>query len=169
MTSSPPTVLRYLADHVHKLARHPSAEEAWDELENALASVEAAVDTKPSAKYAGRCEVCGRDIYAEPGSDVATCRPCGVDHKVDEQWAGMLEQIADRLVRSSEAARIIPTLSGLTLERSDVDRWHSRHQLTPHGRDERGRPLFRVSEIIDLARRSPRRRDGKVSRAVGGA
>ena len=158
MTTSPPTVLRYLAEHADKIARHPAAEEAWDEIESTLAAVETAIDTRPSSQYAGRCEVCKRDMYAQPGEDVVTCRPCGLSHQVQEQREHMLDEIQDKLVRSSEAARIIPQLSGVKVTRQDIDKWASVGLLAKHGTDEKDRPRYRVSEVIDRANQAAQER-----------
>lgn len=152
-------VLRWLAKRVDDLARHPAAEEAWDELENALAVLEVTVDTRQPATYAGRCGACGRDLYAEPGSDVAHCRPCGLDHAVQDQRSSMLDEISDQLMRPSEIVRVVPVLSGLYVTRDDVKRWTTRGLLVAHGRDALSRPLYRVSEVVEAARRAePKRR-----------
>lgn len=156
MTTTP-TVLHYLADNIDRLARHPDAEQAWDELEHALAAVEGAVDRRAPAQFVGRCGVCGRDLYINHGDTDAFCRPCNLPHSVEDQHASMLDDLMDRVVRASEAARILPGLAGITVAASDIDRWVKKSRLLPHGHDERGRPLFRVSEILDLARATPRR------------
>lgn len=148
--------LTYLSRHLSDLVHMPWADEAWDEITHATESIERMVDRRPAALFAGRCAVCKRDLYATAGDEMVECRPCDMTYKMSDQRQSMLDELDDRLVRASEAAHILPGL-GTVVSRKDIDRWAFRGLLTPHGRDERGRPLYRVSEVRTIANRSVRR------------
>jgi hypothetical protein len=146
----------YLSRNLNELAHMPWADEAWDEITHATESIERMVDRRAAAQFAGRCEVCKRDLYATPGDEMVKCRPCDMTYPMSKMRQEMLDALDDRLVRASEAAHILPGL-GTTVSRKDIDRWAFRGLITPHGRDERGRPLYRVSEVRTVANQSERR------------
>lgn len=152
---SVPASMTYLSRHLDRLVHLPFAEEAWDELAHATETLERMVDRRSAATFAGTCDVCGRDLYATPGDETVTCRPCDVTFSMSTKREAMLDALADRLVRASEAARILPGL-GTDVARKDIDKWANRGLLVPHGRDEGGRPLYRVSEVLHLANRPHR-------------
>lgn len=150
-----PGCLRFLAGHATDLAHHEAAEEAWEEVTHAMAALERAIDRPASPTFAGRCGVCGHDVYANPGHDDVHCHPCGVTYDLAAQRATMLDELEDKLVRASEAALLLPRL-GTTISRKDVDKWAHRGILVAHSVDHRGRPLYRVSEVVALANRPHR-------------
>lgn len=149
---SVPLAIVFLSAHLDDLAHSPFADEAWPELSHATASLERMVDRRAAARFAGKCGICGIDLYAGTEADTVDCRPCGVTFEMEKMRADMLDQLADRLVRASEAAHILPGL-GTVVSRRDVVNWESRGLLVAHGTDERGRPLFRVSEVLTVANR----------------
>lgn len=157
MTTSAIPAMNYLAGHLNDLAHANYALQAWDEITHATECIERMIDRRPAAKFAGTCDVCGRDLYAGQGDETVTCRPCDVTYLMSAKREAMLDALDDRLVRSSEAAHILPGL-GTIVARKDIDRWHSRGLLTPHGTDERGRPLYRVSEIREAAHKAQARK-----------
>lgn len=142
----------FLSAHLDELAHSPFADEAWDELTNATTRLERMVDRRAAAKFHGKCGICKADLYATTDAETVQCRPCGVTFETSALRAEMLDQLADRLVRASEAAHILPGL-GTVVGRKDVDKWANRGLLTAHGRDEKGRPLYRVSEVLAVANR----------------
>lgn len=150
-----PACLTYLARRAHDLAHLEAAEEAWEELTHALAVLEAAVDRPAPVVFAGHCDVCRRALYATGSTGTVRCQLCGITYELATKHQDMLDELASRLVRASEAARILPGL-GTNVTRKDVDKWANRGQLVAHGSDQMGRPLYRVSEVLDLANK-PRR------------
>lgn len=148
--------IRFLSTHLDQLAHMPHAEEAWDEIGHAAASLERMLDRRTAATFRGTCDVCGRDLYATPEATEVQCRPCGVNYDTATLRQNMLDALDDRLVRASEAAVILPTL-GTTVSRKDVDRWAQSNRIVPHGRDERGRPLYLVREVREIAAVTTRR------------
>lgn len=150
-----PGCLRYLARRANDVAHLEAADEAWSEITYALTALERAIDRPAPVAFAGKCNVCDRALYATAGTAVVRCEPCGIPYETSTKRQEMLDELADRLVRASEAARILPAL-GTAVTRKDVDKWAHRRLLIAHGSDERGRPLYRVSEVLTLAN-NPRR------------
>lgn len=148
--------MTFLSAHLDDLTHMPWAEEAWDEISHATAQLERMVDRRAAATFAGACDVCKRDLYAAPGDETVSCRPCNITYQMSAKRQDMLDALDDRLVRASEAARILPGL-GTVVSRKDIDRWAFRGLLGAHGTDEAGRPLYRVSEVRTLANRATRR------------
>ena len=153
---SAPLAMRFLSVYLDELTQMPWAEEAWDELTFATDAIERMVDRRAAAMFAGRCDVCGLDLYATATDETVTCRPCNVTYHLGTKRQEMLDALDDRLVRASEAVHILPGL-GMVVSRKDLDRWTSTSRLLPHGHDERGRPLFRVSDVRYLASTTVRR------------
>jgi len=149
---SVPLAIVFLSAHLDDLAHSPAADEAWEELTHATAALERMVDRRAAARFAGKCAICGTDLYAGTEAVTVECRPCGVTFEMEKMRADMLDQLADRLVRASEAAHILPGL-GTIVGRKDIDKWANRGLLTAHGRDEKGRPLYRVGEVLAVANR----------------
>lgn len=147
-----PLAIVFLSAHLDELAHSPFADEAWDELTNATARLERMVDRRAAAKFHGKCGICKADLYATTDAETVQCRPCGVTFETSALRADMLDQLADRLVRASEAAHILPGL-GTVVGRQDISNWDARGLLMAHGTDEKGRPLYRVSEVLTVANR----------------
>ena len=149
---SVPLAIVFLSAHLDDLAHSPCADEAWEELSHATAALERMVDRRAAARFAGKCAICGTDLYAGTEAVTVECRPCGVTFEMEKMRADMLDQLADRLVRASEAAHILPGL-GTIVSRQDISNWDARGLLMAHGTDEKGRPLYRVSEVLTVANR----------------
>lgn len=150
------TALTYLYAHLDDLAHADYALEAWEELEHATAKIERMIDRRAAATFAGTCDICKADLYATPDAQTVECRPCHVTYQTSAKRTEMLDALDDRLVRASEAVHILPGL-GTVVSRKDIDRWVGSKRLLNHGNDERGRPLYRVSEVRHLANTVVRR------------
>lgn len=72
--------LTYLARHTNWLMHRQEAEQAYDELIHACVTIRNAVDAGAEQRYAGPCDVCGRDMYAAPAAAFALCAPCNLEY-----------------------------------------------------------------------------------------
>lgn len=152
-----PTVLRFVAHHLDWLAHRPEGPEAIEELSNIVALYDLAIDTNPRMIYAGPCDVCGRDMYATEGRLVVECRPCGITHTLTERREALLGKVMDTLAPASDIARGLIDL-GEAVSFEAIRKWAERERLIARGHDLRGRPLYRVGDVVELARHAREKR-----------
>ena len=150
--------LTYLARHTTWLMHRQEAEQAYDELIHACVTIRNAVDAGAEQRYAGPCDVCGRDMYAAPAAAFALCAPCNLEYPMEARRAWLLQASEDRLVPASELARAVTAL-GAAVAAETVRKWASRGRIVAHGHIG-ARPLYRVGDVLDLIGEDARRRAG---------
>ncbi|MEU8270146.1 hypothetical protein AB0B89_23680 [Sphaerisporangium sp. NPDC049002] len=156
---TPPDTLtglsRWLLRHRVRLFRHPAVDEAVDELTDAVRHARRTIDRPPGTWYAGPCAAdtddgeCTADLYARHGADTIRCHTCGARHDTHLRQAWLLRQAADHLATATEAARALHAYYP-DLTPSKVRGMAFRGRILARGRDDRGRPLYRVGDVIDL-------------------
>lgn len=159
MTEQKPTTsatLRYLADHVDWLAHRPEALDAFDELHDAVSRLRTAIDNTGDLAYSGPCDVCGRDMYARPGSAVVECEPCALIYDIKPRRDWLLDQAEDRLETASNIARAL-TAHDRPITPERVRKWGERGLITAHAKTSKGDPLYRFGDVRRLAEKPPRR------------
>lgn len=110
-----------------------------------------------------RCPFCERALVLSDGWRTlerdavrALCTSCRDEDDPDRPLSWPVDQyvahlVPDELVTAEEARRRFDLSSSL------VRVWHARGRLHPYGRDDRGRPLFRVSDVVALLAESTAR------------
>jgi hypothetical protein len=154
---TPPAMAAWLSQRLQRLVRHPAAPEAHGEITEAVRAARRVVDRPHEWQFAGYCD-CGAALYARPGAATVRCRGCDADpYDVDERRQAMLAAVADQLMPAHQAAA---ALSGLVapLSADLVRKWAERGQIDARGRDLAGRPLYRLSDVLDRLLRSLERR-----------
>lgn len=146
---STPTLLTFLARHVDWLMHRPEAEQVYDELLAALLQVRQVVDTAPATAYAGPCDVCGRDMYANPDAAEVTCRLCALTYPMASRRQWLLKAAEDRLERAALIARVLSAF-GYQVTRHRIGTWRDRGKIEARDKDSIGRPLYRVGDVWDL-------------------
>lgn len=140
----------WLSAGLRRLARHPAAQEAAEEIVTAVAAAQRIVDRRPDRQFAGRCE-CGAVLYARPGASTVQCRDCDAD---PVQVAGQLDQmrarVRDQLAHAYGVAALLARLD-IKAPESTIRRWAKQGRLISHGTDKRGRRLYRVGDVLDIA------------------
>lgn len=133
--------------------RHtPYAAEAAADIIDAVARARRAVDRPAERTYVGPCE-CGADVYARPGTPIATCRDCGTEWGVAEQHEWLRAAAEDQLMTAAEIARATSRPSAL-VSASTIRSWAARGRITAHGSDLHGRPTYRLGDALDLLAQS---------------
>jgi hypothetical protein len=157
-------LVNWLADQLGWLRYRQEAAEAFDELADAAALTVRTVDLPPVRWYAGPCgtDGCTADLYAASGSSTVTCWECGARHDADYRRGWLLRQAEDTLAHAALAAGAITAL-GHPCKDATVRQWAHRGRLAAHPPDQRGRPLYRVGDVLDLVRESESRRDRRVA------
>ena len=149
MTETPtPVVLRFLADQLPWIAHRPEAVEALEEIRAAISLFDAALEV-PRKVYAGPCDICGRDMYANEGSREVECRPCAWVYPLQARRDWLLQMADDMLAPAVDIARGLSDL-GEVVNADVIRKWADRERLTVRGKDIRGRSLYRVGDVREL-------------------
>lgn len=148
--------LRYIAGNVTFLSHHRDAEEAFDELEHICSLVDTAIDSRPPQVYAGPCDVCRRDMYAKEGAPDVECHLCHLTYPMEFRREYLLDKVVDQLANAATIAGAVTKL-GEDVTPEDIRKWAERGRLLAKGHDHRGRPLYRVGDVLDLRKTMKRR------------
>ncbi|WP_329064914.1 hypothetical protein [Amycolatopsis sp. NBC_01480] len=122
------------------------------------------VDLPVSRVYAGRCGAqleigtCEQHLYAAQGKRTVRCPSCGAESSVDEKQQALLGQVADATVNATQVSRLLGQL-GVEIAASTIRTYAQKRvvrgdELPPKlrsvGKDRRGRPSYRVGDVLDL-------------------
>lgn len=148
----------YLGERVEWLRHRPEADEAWTAIAAACHAVVSVIDRHDIGELVGLCP-CGTWLYGVTGADTVTCRRCGTGYLVAASRAQMAEDLRDRAVTASEAARaavylgVIPDAGRL---RKLVWDWCDRGHLVPVDEDPRykGPPRYLLGHVLDRLMRT---------------
>ncbi|MFC4912563.1 hypothetical protein [Actinomadura gamaensis] len=148
---------------VDHLVRHPEAEELRDEIMAAVWAAQRVVDRPADRRYVGQCGAdldgsdCEADLYARPNAATVTCPAC--DTRWDVRWRRerLLAAAEDTLATAADLARALTGL-GHEVTPEMIRGYAHRGQLVPHGRDARGRPLYRLGDVADAVAAAAARR-----------
>lgn len=106
--------------------------------------------------FAGGCGLgskpirqCTEDLYAKIGETVVTCRACKAEHDVAKRRDFLLAASEDLLLHAAWIAQALSGF-GVQVKVERIWQWASRGQLLAHGVDLRGRPTYRVGDVMDL-------------------
>lgn len=128
-----------------------------DEAEHIAMLLAVVVDRPADARYVGPCEpdsdpdACTGELYAQPGRDTVICPVCGVARVIADRHAELLDAAQDRLETAAVCARAV-TLWGEPVRADRIRKWKERGRITVRGHDTAGSPLYRLGDVIDLAR-----------------
>ncbi|MCP3799758.1 hypothetical protein NLX83_10860 [Allokutzneria sp. A3M-2-11 16] len=152
-----PDMAAWLRRHPSWVEYHPAGGELVDEVADTVERVRRAVDLPPARVYCGPCPDCAADLYARPERAVVACRECGTRHDVEALREKLLDAARGTLATAAELARALPRLLGRELSPNTVRTWAHAGKLAKRAPDSRGRPRYRVGDVIDLALASPAR------------
>jgi hypothetical protein len=170
----PPKLGPWLAAHTGWLRAQSAGPEAFDELTTAITQARRTTDRPPEKRYAGPCTAvvpqyspvdgievgtapCAADLYAKETGDTVTCPNCHAEYPLADRRAWLLEQAADQLLPARELSRAVDGL-GVPINRNTLDSWRRRGRLTSHGHTPDGHDLYRVGDVVTLARAAAQRR-----------
>jgi hypothetical protein len=139
----------WLLARVQAIRKHPAGGELVDELRLAVREVRRAVDRPPDMLFAGLCD-CGERLWLRPGARSLTCPVCGAMRPVTDRAEMLLASAVDRLARGPHIASFLSIVLGHTVRASAIRKWAHREKLEAVSVDVRGRPLYRVGDVLDL-------------------
>jgi len=168
----------YLANRAPNwIAQHPDGPQIVDELTAAIRHARQAIDRPAERHYVGPCDAlietlnlttygdlhpvlipvtCTQELYATGDRPTVDCPRCGTRHDVRARQDAMLEQLRDHVLNAADMARAVDGL-GVDLNADRIRQWKRRGLLTvaldntdrPRA-DEKGRPLYRVGDVLDI-------------------
>ncbi len=149
------SIADWLMHHVHFLACHDAAADAYAEIIGAVGQIQRAIDRAPDRKLLGPCGsdidgvVCDETLWIIDGAQTAHCRTCGTT------WDAR-ERILDALANATTVAQDATTLSrsfsleGVALDTERIKKWRQRGHLTAAGTSPSGRPAYIVAHVARL-------------------
>lgn len=179
---------RWLLARLDRLVGSPLVVEFDRDVARVIAALRSAVDRPADRWYAGPCDTAGcveetfdvddagrtvrrlqpTQMYADPELQVVKCRRCGTSYDVEARRAWLLDAAQDTLAHAELIGRAAPAL-GVDITPAAVRGYADRGRIVAHGTDLRGRPLYRVGDVIDVARDVlARRAEVKAKAAVKG-
>ncbi|MGH4013158.1 MAG: helix-turn-helix domain-containing protein [Pseudonocardiaceae bacterium] len=151
-----PALAAYLLASVPAIRHTDTAAATVDTLVRVVTAARRAVDRPPDLVFGGPCDHCGADLYTHGNADHFTCPSCGTIYGFEQRRAWLLTATADSLLTATEASRALSDLLGRSLSPNTIRTWANTGRLTPHGRHG-DRPLYRVGDLVALARTTPTR------------
>lgn len=149
--TSTASLARWMLGSVEWLRHHQAGAEALDEITSAVANAAHAVDIRPERWYAGPCDTCGTDLYGKPASAHVICPndECGQVYDVKQRREQLLAAAEDRLANAALISRAVTSL-GEPVKADRIRQWASRGRIVAHSVDLKGRPLYRIGDVLDL-------------------
>lgn len=135
-----------------------------DQIGYAIAKARSVIDRPAERRYAGACPDCRMDLYVREEATHITCPGCARIFRSDQRYADLLAELRDRLATAAEIAAGVGRLTGNPLSRNTITQWHTRGRLVPRGHTPEGHPMYRIGDVLDLAR-SPKREKSRVARS----
>ncbi len=153
---------RFLLALMPWFRQHAAADQAVDEVTHAVENAQRVTDRAPDRVYAGPCReeygpedergerCCTAHLYATNPRAVQ-CPNCKAVHDVPPRQAWLLAMAQDQLETATNLSQALSRLGeSVTPER--VRKWAQRGRVLPHGHNERGHPLYRVGDVLELLR-----------------
>jgi hypothetical protein len=175
-----PVIAGWLLGHVEWLRHHPAGPDASREMGDVVRRLRSAVDAPPALWFAGPCDGnglvsevgeeasgrdaggCGRDVYAAPDQTQVACRWCGLTYEVDKRRQWLLDAAEDHLAHAELIGRAAAAL-GVDVTPSAIRGYAHRGRIVEHATDRAGRPLYRIGDVLDVARDALAARERKRS------
>lgn len=154
----PRNLAGWLAMRIADVDSDPLAGALSDEIGCAVVRGWRTVDRPLQRRYAGPCDTCEMDLYAQPNADEITC-DCGATYRIEARRDWLLDQAEDHLLTATEMSRALPGLLPLDpqgrqviLTAAMIRGWAHRGRLTQHPPhpSQPLAPTYRVGDVLDL-------------------
>lgn len=139
-------------------ALNPHGPQLHKRLERSYAKGIRIIDAKPERFHLGKCptEGCGEPMNPIKGEYEHHCKVCGETTIVEEFKGAKVRAAWDILCSPPEAARVL-TGMGVKVATRNIHDWVRRDDLVAAG-ERNGAPVYRISEIYDVAQAKAARR-----------
>lgn len=122
-----------------------------DELLDVLELANRVIDRPMVRIYLGDCG-CGAKLYGDPENEAVPCELCGETHDGRARRAQNNKRGQDLPVTASDAARYLGEVDGVAVTSKRVMMWAKRGKLVPVGANQDGHRLYRLGDVVDLAK-----------------
>lgn len=142
----------WLVRNVNAVRLHPQAGSIVRTIGDAVRAARSVVDRPPDKWFAGPCDECSADMYAQIRYGSVQCPSCGCEYDVEERRESLLSVIEDQWATAEELSSALGTL-GKSVTSERIRKWSSRGKLVklpPHPGDSNKRPRYRVADVLAL-------------------
>lgn len=133
-----------------RLRRLPDIADYYRQWEAMVRKTLDIIDVPPSKHGIGRCPnpLCGVKLSAEVGAVNVACPVCGGTYRVIDVRLGFLRECIEsgRAFTAGECAELLREC-GFQCNANTIRSWRKRGRLQPAGENEKGRPLYRLSDV----------------------
>lgn len=133
-----------------RLSRLPDIDSIYRDWERMARRTLDIIDVPPSRHGIGRClnQLCGVELSAEVGAVSVACPMCGNTYLVVDVRLGFLKECIEsgRAFTAGECAELLREC-GFQCSVNTIYSWRKRGRIQPAGRNEKGQPLYRLSDI----------------------
>ena len=144
----------WLANNVNAIAADESAGAIFNDIQNAVDSIERMINRPIPPRYAGPCPTmtdngpCDTALLADRKATEVTCPSCAITHDIETIESELWERVDEWLLSSSEL-HLVMEYFGEPVPASTIRRWRMEKRLNPRGfRD--GKPRYWVKDVRTL-------------------
>lgn len=133
-----------------RLRRMPDIADFYHEWESMVRKTLDIIDVPPSKHGIGRCPnpLCGVELSEPIDAVEVTCPVCGNTYRVVDVRLGFLRECIEsgRAFTAGECVELLREC-GFQCNANTIRSWRKRGRLQPAGENEKGRPLYRLSDV----------------------
>lgn len=145
----------WMAGFPNLLAGHHQAVAIHADIRELVHAARRAIDRPAQRVYLGECGgrteegLCTAALFGLQDRLGAHCFECGADWLVDARRKTMLSGIEDKFAHSGNLAALVKA-NGVPLASSTVRNYARTGKIRCMGNDSKGRPLYRVGDVLDV-------------------
>jgi hypothetical protein len=157
MTLTAARAAKWLATNVSAIAADESAGLYFGEIQNAIISIENAINRPIPDRFLGPCpallsdtngeRICSTDLTAPRVDDHVQCRSCKTTHRVGELIDQRMLDAYAMSFTLSELFRTILPINREYVPLRTLQQWVARGRLVPTGYDSDGEPRFLLADV----------------------
>lgn len=133
-----------------RLNRLPDIGLIWHDWQRLARKTLDIIDVPPAKHGIGRCPnpLCGVELTAAVGAVSVACPVCGNAYRVVDVRLGFLRECIEsgRAFTAGECAELLREC-GFQCNANTIRSWRKRGRLQPVGENDKGRPLYRLSDV----------------------
>jgi hypothetical protein len=167
MTFTAPQMATWLATNTSAIAADESAGLYFSEIQNAITSIEQAINRPIPDRFLGPCpsllsdnygeRICNVELTAARADDAVQCPSCKTTHRVGELHEQQMRNTDVMSFTLSQLYRMILPINREYVPLRTLQHWVTRGRLVPTGYDADGEPRFLLADVRELRDRKPQK------------